>query len=211
MPSNPDRFLVVVVAFDRVIPFHLSVPCIVFGDGLPDGHPVEVVVCAGEAGELSTSAGFGLSGLAPLDVLHQADAIVVPGWRDLAERPPEPLLDALRTADRRGAQIVGLCLGTQVLAAAGLLEGRRATTHWESAREMAERFPNVRIDANVDGRLECQQLGLTLEIAADSALILRDTASGEALLTEAESLARRNVLIEQEIQRLRQALEERDR
>jgi transcriptional regulator GlxA family with amidase domain len=157
MPSNPDRFLVVVVAFDRVIPFHLSVPCIVFGDGLPDGHPVEVVVCAGEAGELSTSAGFGLSGLAPLDVLHQADAIVVPGWRDLAERPPEPLLDALRTADRRGAQIVGLCLGTQVLAAAGLLEGRRATTHWESAREMAERFPEVRIDANVlyveDGNL----------------------------------------------------------
>ena len=69
----------------------------------------------------------------------------------------------------------------------------------------------VRIDSNVDGRLECQQLGITLEIAADRALILRDTASGEALLTEAESLARRNVLIEQEIQRLRQALEERDR
>ncbi len=69
----------------------------------------------------------------------------------------------------------------------------------------------VRINSNADGRLECQQLGITLEIAADSALILRDTASGEALLTEAESLARRNVLIEQEIQRLRQALEERDR
>ena len=69
----------------------------------------------------------------------------------------------------------------------------------------------VRIDSNGDGRLECQQRGLTLEIAADRALILRDTASGEALLTEAESLARRNVLIEQEIQRLRQALEERDR
>lgn len=69
----------------------------------------------------------------------------------------------------------------------------------------------VRIDSNADGRLESQQLGLTLEIAADRELILRDTASGEALLTEAESLARRNVLIEQEIQRLRQELEERDR
>jgi transcriptional regulator GlxA family with amidase domain len=103
MPSNPDRFPVVVVALDRVIPFHLSVPCIVFGDSLPDGYPVEVVVCAGEPGELSTSAGVGLSGLAPLDVLHEADAIVVPGWRDLAGRPPERLLDALRTADRRGA------------------------------------------------------------------------------------------------------------
>ena len=69
----------------------------------------------------------------------------------------------------------------------------------------------VRIDSNMDGHLECQQLGITLEIAADRALILRDTASGEALLTEAESLARRNALIEQEIQRLRRALEERDR
>jgi len=69
----------------------------------------------------------------------------------------------------------------------------------------------VRIDSNVDGQLECQQLGITLEIAADRALILRDTASGEALLTEAESLARRNVLIEQELQRLRQALKDQDR
>lgn len=157
MPSSSDRFLVAVVAFDRVIPFHLAVPCLVFGEGMPEGHAFEVVVCAGETGVLTTTTGFGLTGLAPLEVLHEADAIVVPGWRDLTERPPEPLLDALRAADRRGARIVGLCLGTHVLAEAGLLEGRRATTHWESAHEMAERFPNVRIDANVlyveDGKL----------------------------------------------------------
>lgn len=69
----------------------------------------------------------------------------------------------------------------------------------------------VRIDFNAQGRLECQQLGLTLEVGADGELILRDTVSGEALLTEAEGLARRNALIEQEIQRLRHELEERDR
>jgi Uma2 family endonuclease len=69
----------------------------------------------------------------------------------------------------------------------------------------------VRIDSNADGRLECQQLGLTLEVADDGELILRDMVNGEALMTEAESLARRNLEIEKEIQRLRQMLEDRDR
>lgn len=69
----------------------------------------------------------------------------------------------------------------------------------------------VRIDVNAQDRLECQQLGLTLEVDADGQLVIRDTFSGEALLTEAESLARRNLLIEQEILRLRRELGERDR
>ena len=69
----------------------------------------------------------------------------------------------------------------------------------------------IRIDVNSQGRLECQQLGLTLELADDAELVLRDAVSGAPLLTEAESLAQRNVAIEQEIQRLRRQLEERDR
>ena len=69
----------------------------------------------------------------------------------------------------------------------------------------------ARIDVNDQGRLESQQLGLTLEVAAEGELILRDTVSGEPLLTEAESLACRNLMIEQELQRLRRELEERDR
>lgn len=149
MTSNSSRCLIAVVAFDRVIPFHLSVPCIVFGDGMPADSPFEVVVCAGERGTLLTTAGFGLTRLAPLSVLKKADAIVVPGWRDVAERPPERLLDALRAAHARGVQIVGLCLGAHVLAEAGLLDGRRATTHWEHALAMAEQFPQVEVDLNV--------------------------------------------------------------
>lgn len=147
MPVSPFR--IAVVAFDRVIAFHLSVPGLVFADAMPAEHAFEVVVCAGEPGPLRTTAGFGLCELAPLSALEMADAVVVPGWRDLTERPPESLLEALRAAHRRGALIVGLCLGTHVLAEAGLLDGRRATTHWESAAEMAARFPRVKIDANV--------------------------------------------------------------
>jgi len=149
MKKTMTRSTVAVVAFDRISPFHLSVPCVVFGEALADSNPFEVVVCAAEAGLLRTTANFALTQLASLNVLRRADAIVVPSWRDVEERPPERLLRALRAAHARGAQIVGLCLGAHVLAEAGLLDGRRATTHWTYAAVMAERFPAVAVDPDV--------------------------------------------------------------
>ncbi|HMO48681.1 MAG TPA: helix-turn-helix domain-containing protein [Rubrivivax sp.] len=149
MKSPAARWRVAVVAFDRISSFHLSVPCMVFSDALPDDSPFEVVVCAAEAGTLRTRTGFGLTDLAPLAVLKKADAVVVPSWRDVDEPVPDKLLRALREAHGRGAKIVGLCLGAHVLAEAGLLDGRRATTHWEYAAAFAERFPAVDVDAGV--------------------------------------------------------------
>jgi len=149
MRAISSRARVAVVAFDGISPFHLSVPCIVFGDALGGESPFKVVVCASEPPPLKTTAGFSLSDLAPLAALKKADVIVVPSWRDVNERPPERLLKALREAHARGAQIVGLCFGAHVLAEAGLLDGRRATTHWEYAKAMAERFPAVDIDPDV--------------------------------------------------------------
>ena len=158
MNPHLPRTLIAVVAFQRVIPFHLSVPCIVFGEGMAtDDNPFDVRVCAGEPGPIKTSTGFGLSDLESLELLESADAIVVPGWRETLDEPPQPLLDALVRAHKRGVQIVGLCYGTHVLASAGLLDGRRATTHWGLADEMARRFPEVTIDPDVlyieDGNL----------------------------------------------------------
>lgn len=158
MKSAPSRTLIAVVAFQRVIPFHLSVPCIVFGEAMPSTHgSFDVRVCAGEDGPIKTSTGFGLTDLAPLELLEDADAIVVPGWRHTLDDPPSPLIDALVRAHARGAQIVGLCYGTHVLARAGLLDGRRATTHWELADEIARRFPRVLMNPDVlyveDGNL----------------------------------------------------------
>ena len=146
-PDTPIR--VAVVAFDRISAFHLAVPCVVFGEALPEPAPFEVVVCATERGPLRTSAGFRLSHLASLAALETAEVVIVPSWRDVAERPPQRLLHALRAADARGAQLVGLCLGAYVLAAAGLLDGRRATTHWAYADDMARRFPAVRVEPEV--------------------------------------------------------------
>ena len=123
---------VAVVAFDGISPFHLSVPCMVFGDDLARlGAPrYRLLVCGEKAGRVSTMSGFDIEVPHDLSVLAQADTVIVPAWRDPDERPPEVLLDALRAAHARGARMAGLCLGTFVLAEAGLLDGRRAATHW---------------------------------------------------------------------------------
>lgn len=141
--------VVAVVAYDLISPFHLSVPCLVFGTSLPDGPQFELKVCGLTPGPLTTTAGFTVSTAHGIEALDTAQIVVVPSWRDAAERPPEPLLHALIAAERRGAQMIGLCLGAYVLAAAGLLDGRRATTHWAYVADFAARYPAVILDAKV--------------------------------------------------------------
>lgn len=145
--ARPVR--VAVVAYDRIGPFHLAIPGAVFGEGQPRPNPFELVLCAAEPQPLTTRAGYRISGLPGLRALRNADIVVVPGWRDVNERTPEALLRASRSAQAAGAQIVGLCLGAYVLAEAGLLDNRRATTHWEFAEEMARRFPDIRVAPDV--------------------------------------------------------------
>ena len=145
MPSP----VIAVVAFDRISPFHLAVPCVVFGEKHPGAPSFQLKVCAAESGPLTTSAGFSIKIEHGLEALREADIIIIPSWRDPAERPPQVLLDALIAAQQRGAQIVGLCLGACVLAEAGLLDGRQATTHWAFAEDFARRYPKVRLNADV--------------------------------------------------------------
>jgi transcriptional regulator GlxA family with amidase domain len=145
----PDT--IAVIAFNRISPFHLSVPCAVFGEDRRDiGVPrFEVLVCGVEKRRVTTSAGFSLAGLHPLRAVERAGIVIVPNWRDPGELPPPALLAALRRAADRGAILVGLCLGSYVLAAAGLLDGHRVTTHWHWADDLACRYPRVQVDRNV--------------------------------------------------------------
>lgn len=142
---------VAIVAFRGINPFHLSVPCAVFADDQTcgDGPRFRVKVCAAEQGQLDTAAGFRIETRHTLKSLGKASIIIVPSWRDPTELPPKALLDALKSAHRRGALVVGLCLGTFVLAAAGLLDQRPATTHWFWAAELAKRYPQIRVDPDV--------------------------------------------------------------
>lgn len=142
---------VAVIAFDGISPFHLSVPCAVFGEDRTNAcvPKFELLVCAAEKGILQTTAGFAIETRYGLKDLAKAATIIVPSWRDTAELPPKALLDALRKASQQGAQIVGLCLGSFVLAAAGLLDDRPATTHWFWADELARRYPLIRVNPDV--------------------------------------------------------------
>ncbi|QWP76556.1 helix-turn-helix domain-containing protein [Lysobacter sp. K5869] len=158
MNAEPLLTRLAVVAFDRISPFHLSVPCLVFEQrGDPALPAFDLRVCAAEPGPLRVRAGFGISADHGLKSLAWADTVIVPSWRDGDERPPEALLRALVRAHERGARIVGLCLGAYVLAEAGLLDGRRATTHWMWSEHFGARYPKVELQRDVlyvdDGRI----------------------------------------------------------
>lgn len=149
-PKNSDPSVrVAVIAFDGISPFHLAIPGVIFGEAPQAPNPFELVFCTAEPQPLTTSAGYLISGIADLRALHGADLVIVPSWRNVNERPPESLLRALRSAKAAGAQIVGLCLGAHVLAEAGLLNNRRATTHWEYAEQMAKQFPAINVEPDV--------------------------------------------------------------
>src|ERR1700761_5696020 len=143
-----DARRIAVVAFDGISPFYLSIPSLVFGVPRSElgADPYDFRVCSAERGNIPTTGGFTISAPYSLDDVSAADIVIVPAWRDANERPPEELLSSLRCAHERGAMLVGLCLGVFVLAEAGVLNERRATTHWLWAETFSERFPRVTLE-----------------------------------------------------------------
>jgi transcriptional regulator GlxA family with amidase domain len=137
-----------VVLFSGGPIFESSIPLSVFGIDRQDaGVPrYRLLVCAGEDGPLRTTGGLELTAPYGLEALSRAGTVVVPAWRSISQAPPEEVLQALRRAHEEGARIVGLCTGAFVLAAAGLLDGRPATTHWMYAPTLAKRYPAVHVD-----------------------------------------------------------------
>jgi len=140
------------LAFDGLAPFELGVAAEVFALARPElgvGDWYAFELCAPRAGPLRVVGGFGVVAPHGLEALGRADTIVVPGVPDPHADPPEPVLEALRAAHARGARVVSICSGAFALAAAGLLDGREAATHWRYAALLAERFPAVQVNAGV--------------------------------------------------------------
>jgi len=140
---------VVVVATDRVVPFDLATPCEVFHCvRLADGRHGYRVRVAGTAREIDAGP-FRMKVRYGLEELARADTVVLAGIAD-ASAPVDPrLIRAVQRAARRGARIASICSGAFLLAATGLLDGKRATTHWLAAAELARRHPRVRVDPDV--------------------------------------------------------------
>lgn len=140
---------VAVIALHGVIPFEIGIACEVFGRAAVPGvaEPYRVRVC-GEAREVKAGA-FDLR--VPWDLGHAAgaDTVLVPGIANPVMPIADEVVAALRGAAAHGARVASICTGAFVLAAAGLLDGLRATTHWRAAPELAARYPAVMVDANV--------------------------------------------------------------
>jgi transcriptional regulator GlxA family with amidase domain len=137
---------VAVIALPGVAPFELGVLCEVFGlDRSADGIPgYDFTVCTVDGKAVRSSVGFEIVPQADLAPLADADLIGIPA-RPLGDTAPAEVLDALRAADARGADLLSVCTGSFVLGEAGLLDGRRCTTHWRYAAEMARRYPKASV------------------------------------------------------------------
>ena len=135
---------VAVLALPPLSVFEMAVACEVFGiDRSEQGVPTfDFKLVAGEPGPMTTRQGFTIDTPYGLDVLDDADLVILPGWAKAHDvLPTEAVLDALRGAYRRGARVASFCTGAFVLAAAGLLDGRRATTHWMYTRRAGRGVP----------------------------------------------------------------------
>ncbi|MGE5828506.1 MAG: GlxA family transcriptional regulator [Micromonosporaceae bacterium] len=140
---------VAVAVLNRVSPFELGVLCEVFGsDRSDDGFPTyEFAICSPDGRAVRSSAGFDISPHADLAPLEAADLVAVPA-HPFDAPIPAALGAALRRAADRGALVLSLCSGAFVLGEAGLLDGRRCTTHWRYAPELARRFPGADVHLN---------------------------------------------------------------
>src|SRR4030088_759 len=137
---------VAVLALDKVIPFDLSTPIEVFTrTQLPEGRAAyRVRICAAtptvDAGTFTLQPHWGL------DALVEADTVVLPGCADPTAPIPGNVLAALRAAAANGTRIASICTGAFILAATGLLDGHRATTHWLGTALLAARYPRIQVD-----------------------------------------------------------------
>lgn len=143
--------LVVVLAYDGLCTFEFGVAVEIFGLPRPEmgEHWYRFAVAAVDEGELRATGGVRVMADGNLSLLERADTIIVPGWRGIDSSVPDALCQSLRRANQRGCRVLSICSGVFVLAAAGLLSEKQATTHWRYTEELQQRFPQIQVVEDV--------------------------------------------------------------
>lgn len=151
MSPVPPPPLVCTIVYDQLCTFEYGLCVEVFSVERREipGPLYRFKTIAAEPGPLRAAGGLTVAGDPDLAGLADANLILVPGWRAASENPPSDLLCALRAAHGHGARIASICSGVFVLAAAGLLDGKRATTHWRYAADLAARYPAIDVQPDI--------------------------------------------------------------
>ncbi|MDO6797019.1 transcriptional regulator FtrA [Shimia thalassica] len=149
--SFPEKHpFVCAIAYDGLCTFEFGIAVELFALPRPEFENwYRFATVKAEPGPIRAVGGITLDAQENLDLLQDASLIIVPGWRGADTPVPEELCSALRAAYDRGARIASICSGVFVLAAAGLLNGKSATTHWRYTDLLAERFPEIDVDPDV--------------------------------------------------------------
>lgn len=168
MSKSTTTHLIVAVTYDRLGTFEFGCVTELFALPRPelDVDWYRFAVCSVDPGPVQALGGVRFEAPHTLEILEQADTIIIPGWRDPDEMPPETLLRALRAAYARGARLCSICSGAFVLGWAGVLDGKKATTHWRLVDQFRNRFPSIDIQAR------------SLYIDADQILTSAGSAAG---------------------------------
>jgi AraC family transcriptional regulator, transcriptional activator FtrA len=148
--GTPALHKVAVLAYDGLCTFEFAIAVELFGLPRPEFERwYAFEVCGLERGPLRATGGVSVLPRRGLQGLLDADTILIPGWRNPEERPPRRVVRALLAAHQRGARLVSICSGVFVLAATGLLDGKRATTHWKYIEKLRVAFPAIRLEPDV--------------------------------------------------------------
>ena len=150
MPLPERRHRVVALAYDRLWPFEFGIAVEIFGWARPEiGVEWYDFDVAGPCEPVRSLGGVTLTPDHGYEIVETADTVIIPAWRDIHEVPPADMIEAVQAAHRRGARMVSYCTGAFVLAHAGLLDGRRATTHWRDLAVLRQRFPGIELVEDV--------------------------------------------------------------